>query len=299
MQLRYVVRLGQDMLKRVAMFLVFGCAAGCSTVAEYHPDDSELWPLVAKSQVIATGTMSVPVEHIRACQALNRHDYTEIRVTLSEKLKGNPSATFVVRWYTGSSGDAPGAEQVIALDGKKVLLFLADIDEGEGKGHYFAGYTTRALAGADSKQIERVQAEVLAQKQLLARFPEMYPPEGEPLYEKVRNLINATTNKETQVEAFRALEELGPKGVPAIVMLMDDRRDLGRPAISLRNKAANSFEGIRHYGPVKVVDAMDAILNQITGCIFGNISSGGSEQQRQAAVDAWRVYLHNSEQAPK
>jgi hypothetical protein len=49
---------------------------------------------------------------------------------------------------------------------------------------------------------------------------------------------------------------------------MDDRRSLPDPRISLKNKSPQAFEGLRHYGPQEVVDALAAILNQITGQKF-------------------------------
>ncbi|MCI0483378.1 MAG: hypothetical protein L0Y78_02225, partial [candidate division NC10 bacterium] len=91
-------------------------------------------------------------------------------------------------------------------------------------------------------------------------FQELAPLENEPLDGQVKDLIDATTRKETQMDAFRQLEELGPKAVPAIIMLMDDRRDLAIPRIALSNPP-KAWEAIRQYSPKKVVDAMSAILN--------------------------------------
>ncbi|MEJ0070737.1 MAG: hypothetical protein WDO24_20665 [Pseudomonadota bacterium] len=81
-----------------------------------------------------------------------------------------------------------------------------------------------------------------------------------------------------------------PKPVPAIVTLMDDRKPLPVPAISLANSFPGAFEGIRHYGPKLMVDALAAVLNQITGRNFGFIYNGASEEERRSAVDGWRHY---------
>jgi hypothetical protein len=70
---------------------------------------------------------------------------------------------------------------------------------------------------------------------------------------------------------------------------MDDRRPLAVRRITLANHDPDAFEGLRHYGPELVVDALDAILNQNTG-FGGFVVNGGSERERQAAVAAWRVY---------
>jgi hypothetical protein len=76
-----------------------------------------------------------------------------------------------------------------------------------------------------------------------------------------------------------------------MILLMDDRRDVAIPHIELENPEGH-FEGIRQYGPKKVVDAMASILNQITAENFGNIESGGTDRARKQAVDGWRMYLY-------
>jgi hypothetical protein len=70
---------------------------------------------------------------------------------------------------------------------------------------------------------------------------------------------------------------------------MDDRRPLAHKEISLSNEGLHVFEGFRHYGPELVVDAVDAILDQIDGH-GGSIVNGGSERGRRNAVAAWRIY---------
>lgn len=72
---------------------------------------------------------------------------------------------------------------------------------------------------------------------------------------------------------------------------MDDRRVLPDPRISLRNKSPQAFEAVRHYGPVQVVDALAAILNQLTGQDFGFIYSGGTSEETTKAVQGWHTFL--------
>ena len=97
----------------------------------------------------------------------------------------------------------------------------------------------------------------------------------------------------TEKRAFTELEALGQVAVPAMIMLMDDRRELPLKEISLRNNGPlKNFEEFRHYGPRVVADAIDAILSQITEEDFGTIHNGASERERKAAIDGWRVYLH-------
>lgn len=76
-------------------------------------------------------------------------------------------------------------------------------------------------------------------------------------------------------DAINALVEIGPRAVPAIIRRMDDRRDMKVRGISFVNPP-QAFEGIRHYGVEKVVDALDDVPNHITGYSPGRIDTGVS-----------------------
>lgn len=91
-----------------------------------------------------------------------------------------------------------------------------------------------------------------------------------------------------QQALFDQLIAMGPEAVPELVALMDDRRRLAWSGISLENQAPDAFEAVRHYGPVLMVDALAAVLNQITGEHFGFIYNGGTEAERAATVAGWQ-----------
>jgi len=112
-----------------------------------------------------------------------------------------------------------------------------------------------------------------------------------PIDKQVTILIGKTLDKKTEHQAFSDLEVLGCAAVPAIIERMDDRRRLPIPWISLRNKSPNAFEGKRHYSPQVVVDALAAVLSQITGQGFGFISNGATEAERTKTIQGWRDFL--------
>jgi hypothetical protein len=111
---------------------------------------------------------------------------------------------------------------------------------------------------------------------------------------RVVTLIEKMSDQKTEEQAFIELESLGCPAVPAIIERMDDRRKLPDPRISLRNKSPDAFEGLRHYGPEKIVDALAAILNQITGKDFGFIYNGATDAERDKTVRGWRDFLHTT-----
>ena len=94
-----------------------------------------------------------------------------------------------------------------------------------------------------------------------------------------------------QARIFKALEDLGVEAIPFIVKYMDDRRPLPFDHIALKNNVINMRESVRQYSPILVVDALAAILNQLTGVSFEFIYSGAVDSIRDSAVRSWQAYL--------
>jgi hypothetical protein len=110
----------------------------------------------------------------------------------------------------------------------------------------------------------------------------------------INNIISNMTNRSLELECFERLEEIGEVGVPYIISALNDFRELPIKNISLRNYSKDAFEGIRHYGPHLVVDALTAILNQITGESFGFIYNGKdtTNEERERSIRGWYIYLY-------
>lgn len=111
---------------------------------------------------------------------------------------------------------------------------------------------------------------------------------------RVAALIERMVKVETEAEAFADLEALGCAAVPSTIQRMDDRRSLPDPSIELVNKSPKAFEGIRYYGPTQVVDALAAILNQVTGKHFGFIYNGATDEERTKTIQGWRKFLDST-----
>lgn len=97
-----------------------------------------------------------------------------------------------------------------------------------------------------------------------------------------------------QANAFAALEKLGTDAVPYIVKHMDSRRKLPVREIVLGNASGSAFESRRVYAPEVVVDAVAAILNQLTGVSFGYIVNGSDNSSRAAVVSDWRTWCRKT-----
>lgn len=110
----------------------------------------------------------------------------------------------------------------------------------------------------------------------------------DPMAHQVASLVDATTHKSTEAQAFIELESLGDDAVPYLVGHLGDERSLPIKQISLVNKASDAFEGIRHYGPKVVHDALSAVLNQITGENFEFVYNGSTSAEREADRKQWQ-----------
>jgi hypothetical protein len=115
---------------------------------------------------------------------------------------------------------------------------------------------------------------------------------------RVRVLINKMVKSSTEHKAFLELESLGCPAVPAIIQQMDDRRALPDKSISLIDKSPQARESYRHYRVERVVDALDRILNQLTGKSFGYVDTDKDEAAQNAArakvVRGWRDWLQRT-----
>lgn len=107
---------------------------------------------------------------------------------------------------------------------------------------------------------------------------------------KVSTLIEDTLVKGKATKAFADLERMGMEAAPYLVGHLDDFRPLPVQAISLVNKSPKAFEGLRHYGPKVVHDALSAILNQISGQHFEFVYNGASDAERRKNLEAWRSW---------
>lgn len=251
------------------------------------PTSIALARLVSESDLIVVAAPHVPLARLRNAMQAESPDYIDVPLREPSFLKGKETpSNLVIKVYPKKTAYAPSPDALLQQANKPSLLFLTRVDQGP-VGIYFV-HSLDALQDASPPRIELVKAEVRRQQALAAG------PAGNeklPHFNEVRDLLfnlpQATPEKQQAI--FQKLERLGREGVPAIVAQMDDRRPLAHPRISLVNHAPDAFEGLRHYGPELVVDALDAILNQITG-FGGFVLNGGSERERQSAVSAWRVY---------
>jgi hypothetical protein len=253
------------------------------------------WRLVAQSDMIVQGRLRVPVASLRAALRANKREYIPVRLDVTRVLKGKPETrTLAVQIYSAGNSNDVSPQKVISLHGKDVMAFIVAPDDVPNPGSlYFAGYTPNGLAASSRWLTGRVEGEVSNQKRISIYYARPGAFASTPLDDKVKRLIVEMLDERTQFQSFADLEELGDAAVPATIRWMDDRRPLAVPHIALRNKSPQAFEATRQYSPRLVVDALDAILNQVTGEFFGSLGDLlTTEAHRKQTVNAWRTYLY-------
>jgi hypothetical protein len=117
---------------------------------------------------------------------------------------------------------------------------------------------------------------------------------ADPRSDEVNTLIGEMLRKDSEQQAFQRLEALGNDGVPYMVGHLDDLRPLPEARISLVNYSPKAFEGIRHYGPKTVHDALSAILNQVTRQHFEFVYNGATNEVRAKNTAGWRAWCVKS-----
>jgi hypothetical protein len=269
------------------LWIAFGAIATLALPASAQsqracPADKDFALLVAASNQIVVGRMTITPEVATRIRG-KATAYLDIPVAVSQTIRGPQYSNLSFKVYPNDAPYSPSNAAVLGFGEAPALIFLTRANNQL----FFAGDTPAALQpGANAAG---AVAEVTRQESLLKNW---HADNSLPQYRAVHDLIAqlGTVSGAEQQRVFDRIEALGQQAVPAIVAQMDDRRPLRNRAMALRNHEADAFEGSRYYGPELVVDALSAILNQITGVSFGSIENGASNSDRDAAVAGWRVY---------
>jgi hypothetical protein len=248
------------------------------------------WRLLAQSHLVVVGTLHVPTALISDSEG-KHPGYVDIEIEPHIVYKGSADDQLVVRYYPNNDGQGPDHNSLRRLNGGKVIACLIQVDDPDAAGLYFAGNTPNALLEYTLELARTVSEELQSQEHILQKAPSAIVKSTATLDEEVQQLIESMLNPETAQSAYEALEQLGNVAVPAIILRMDDRRELAVQYIALENRSPDAFEGIRHYEPEVVIDVLAAILNQVTGESFGAIYNGASDRERKQTLAGWRIYL--------
>ena len=220
--------------------------------------------------------------------------YIEFPFVVRDCLKGSlPSTNLVLKVWSGNQKETEAlrASAPTASTNGSVLLFLVGPFEEWSRECFLARGYRHAIQRADEKSIAETKREIGAQQRALEAFDRLVSPESLPHWSAVSNAVaELTIDADHQSRSVDAILDLGIEAVPALIVLMDDRRELPVQSVSLENSPGH-WEAYRHYGPETVVDLVDALADHSVKIGLGSVTNGGTEQERRQAVVRWKLLL--------
>ncbi len=252
-----------------------------------------LWKNVAAAQYIVTGTLNIDTNKINEIKS-SKADYIEFAFTIDSVFKGNlPEKEITIRKFIC---DKNGKENrcndsnLFLFNGQKVLAPIVKSQTKPGQ-YAFIKSSVKTISLATEENLNKAAKEIAMQKEIIESklYAEICP--FAQLSDSVKSLIEDMLTASKAEEAYVKLERLGTQAIPAIICQMDDRRELAVKNISLENKYPNATEPSRQYSPKVVTDVLAAILNQVARNSFGFIYNGASEEERNSAINGWRIFL--------
>ena len=272
----------------VLIFLIFSCGSSPNKEEsfQFRIENNNYWTNIAKAEQIFIINLSDILK-----QALTLNKYNEYDISIVKNLKGINVERIKFKIYMKEDN----YNYIISLkENEKVIVFTSSVNDGYGNNNYLSDYYIENSILKYSTETEKVIIKEIGlqdniiQNKLYENFNI-----DKRSYNRVNNTINNMTNFLFQKRSFKNLEKMGESGVPYIILLMDNFKNLPIESITLKNNFTNAFEANREYSPKLVIDALAAILNQITGESFGFIYNGDSTQEeRILTLNGWRIYLY-------
>jgi len=267
---------------------------GVDTLHGQNIDHEIYWRTIAKSSNIYSINSSY-IKNIINNSVMN--NYAEITAPVLKTLKGDLKEEMILRMYMNKEN----YDYISSLpDNLEIVIFLQKLYNrwgpayGSEYNYYIANNINNSIIVSNDNIINYVINEIAFQDQIINEQLYRNFVINNRMNNDIRSTINNLTNRIMQQNSFNSLQSHGIDAVPYIILLLDDFRELPIKSISLRNNAPDAFEGMRHYGPHLVVDALAAILNQITGEHYGFIYNGNdtTDNERRQTIKGWRIYLY-------
>lgn len=274
------------MSPRLALCLIIALGILCTPAAA---SNLRYWRLCAQAPLIVSGTVTLP-------PAAQRHGYYPIKVKVDRVLKGHIASNDItfLQYAEERNYDVTPA-RLAEVNGRRAILFLVQTeDANDHPALYVAGRPPHNLELATDDILAAVAAEIARQDRVVRDW---HRPLSDRDHIVVKSMIDRLTQPDNEDFAIRSLQLRAKDDPMPIIDLVDDRRALPPGNVEFENP--RGWEPIVHYGPQKVVDALDVIVGIATDESFGEISNGGGDAERDRVVAAWRVYtdirLHHPE----
>lgn len=286
----------------LVVLLTLGCHTQKTDRSSKQRFDDDLWLLVAKSEVITQGTVQKAAWSRRVDFAIGRFlmsfsrggsALTAFTITPSLNIKGDTNLLGEIAIYKWKNTPyTPSIRAWRRLKPKPVIAFVNPPATGPDYS------SLNGLFAANPSLVSDINTEIARQKEIDSQFDKIGEAcVDDPLYPKVKSLINQMTNEATQMVAAEGLLSLGKAAIPSIICQMDDARPMPRNTIRIKTPPG-FFEPYAQYRANIVFDALNTVLESMSGVCFGPDISGTGPRApeinrlRVHQMHGWKVLCH-------
>jgi hypothetical protein len=262
-----------------------GLAPGC-LASEALPT----WYMAETADVIVSGKLHVSKNPVISTDKLA--EPLAVTLDIQKILKGSVTPSKIGLHYQSVKGeDEPLEAKLRHLNGQNVIVFAYLFPD---RGYYIDLYfgEDRVIESTPSSLAKVTDA--VAQQVSAAKVLERYNTGGD-IEKKVTDAIDALSNESesTKNGGINQLVTLGCTGVPFIIKHMRDYRPF-HGDLALKTRAPDAFEGLMHYNPQLVYDALSNLLTYITGAYFYHAEGFETQENREVDYHGWVAYLSHT-----
>jgi hypothetical protein len=279
--------------------LVFLCLVfyQVTSIADSTSEEKRfIWRTVVRSDLIVIGTIGESV-----IRKEGKHKIRLFKVHVVEVLKGSVQGDIYIPYGLEDAqpvggNPPPPLEPHFAAQmlGKRIMAFLEVVsDSSNGATDLIPLEDSYGRIGlADSPALEQaVKTEIGQEAAQISYLSKLQNSSSDDIGNQVTRAIDrlASSSEFQKKEGLETLLQLGCKSVPYIILDMNDHRPFHGNLVLANPPGV--FEVVRQYAPKQMIDALSAILNDITGEDSRFISNGGSDNERQKEYEFWLIYL--------
>ena len=246
---------------------------------------------VARSQHIVSGVLHVDTNKINKIKQ-KATERIEINFVIDSVYKGDISAKEIIIRKTICAGQETGIHcydsSLFKYNNQRIIAPINESASDTNK-YAFTGSNAKSILLETEENKAKIISEIAKQKDIIENKQYSSVCKIAQHFTEVKAIIEDMLVDSTAKRAYESLEKLGKSSAAAMICLMDDRRELAVPLITLEYPPAS--KNVKQYTPKQVVDVLATFLRQFAGNDFGYIYNGASEKQRANTVNGWRIFL--------
>jgi hypothetical protein len=177
--------------------------------------------------------------------------------------------------------------QLHELGQKHLFLFATRSPQGDDK--LYLQHPSENIRPYNAREAKALIAEIAHQATLVSEFAHAPYAQPDDTDRGIKSELDRLITASAKQSAYWLLS-VRCSVVPALIRQMDDRRPYAGDELAV-GTGPGAFEGVAHYEPKLVVDAVSIILGHLTNQSFGFIHNGGADEARQREVTKWRTWL--------